>query len=71
MGKFLTTNEYAALVGRDRSVVFRHIQAGRIPAIKVGNQWCIEEGTPFPPDNRVKSGLYKDWRRPKTRTPEE
>lgn len=63
MGKLLTTNEYAAQVGRDRSVVFRLITQGRIPAVKVGNQWCIEEGTPYPADNRVKNGKYKNWRK--------
>lgn len=69
MGKLLTTNEYAAQVGRERSVVFRLIQKGRIPAVKVGNQWCIEEGTPYPEDARVKSGKYRDWRKPKDGNP--
>ena len=38
--------------------------------MKVGNQWCIEEGTPYPADNRVKNGKYKNWRKPKQETPE-
>lgn len=65
MSDLLSLREYAEQVGRERTVVFRMIQAGKIPAVKVGNQWCIEAGTPYPADSRVKSGKYKNWRKPK------
>ncbi len=65
MLNYLSVKEYAQEVGRDRANVTRMITSGRIPAVKVGNQWCIEAGTPYPEDKRVKSGKYKDWRKSK------
>lgn len=65
MAELLSVREYAAEVGKDGGNIRRLITAGRIPAVKVGNQWCIEAGTPYPEDKRVKSGKYKDWRKSK------
>lgn len=64
MNKMLSVSQYAAEVGKDVGNIRRLIAAGRIPAVKVGNQWCIEEGTPYPADKRLKSGKYKGWRKP-------
>ena len=63
MARLLSLSEYAAQVGKDGGNIRRLISAGRIPATKIGNQWCIEEGTPYPADKRVKSGAYKNWRK--------
>ena len=35
--------------------------SAQLPAVKVGRDWLIEEGTPNT-DGRIKSGKYKDWR---------
>lgn len=66
MAELLSVSEYAAAMGKDGGNIRKLIAAGRIPAVKVGNQWCIEAGTPYPADNRVKNGKYRDWRKPKT-----
>lgn len=66
MAMYLSVKEYAEAIGRDRANVTRMITSGRLPAIKIGNQWAVEEGTPWPADKRVKSGKYKDWRKPKS-----
>lgn len=70
MAKLLSIKEYACAVGKDGGNIRRLILQGRLPAVKVGNQWCIEEGTPYPADGRVKSGRYKNWRKPKTEAPQ-
>lgn len=61
----ISAAQYAEKHGKDRGNLLRMIYAGRIPAQKIGNQWAIEEDTPWPADNRVKSGQYKNWRKPK------
>lgn len=33
-------------------------------AKKIGRNWVIDDAEPWP-DRRVKSGNYKDWRKPK------
>ena len=62
MANYLSVSEYAALTGKDGGNIRRLISSGRLPAIKVGNQWCIEEGTPYPEDRRRRSGEYVGWR---------
>jgi excisionase family DNA binding protein len=59
----LSITEYGKKHNLDRAAVNRYIQQGRIPAVKVGNQWCIPADTPRPEDRRVKSGKYKNWRK--------
>ena len=70
MAELLSVREYADAVGKDGGNIRRLIAAGRLPAVKVGNQWCIEAGTPFPEDKRVKSGTYKNWRKKSQQGPE-
>lgn len=70
-GKYMSVSEYAALVGKDGGNIRRLIAAGRLPAVKVGNQWCIEADTPYPADRRVKTGAYKGWRKESAKGPEE
>lgn len=45
--------------------------SGDIPAQKIGNQWVIQADALPPPDKRVKSGKYKNWRKPAPEKPEE
>lgn len=63
MGKLLSVSEYARLTSKDPGNIRRYCLSGRIPAIKVGNQWCIDSDTPYPKDKRVSAGSYKDWRK--------
>lgn len=56
--KYLSVTEYAALVGRDGSVIRRMLIAGKLPGEKIGSQWVIPADTPLPADGRVKSGKY-------------
>lgn len=53
--KYLTVLEYAALHGKQDSIVRRICRAGRIPgAIQKGKSWLIPEDAPYPVDERVR-----------------
>lgn len=54
----LSVTEYARKMGRDVSCIRRMLIAGKLPGIKVGNQWVIPADAPLPPDNRIRSGRY-------------
>lgn len=58
----LSIKEYAAKHGKAVSTVQQKIQRGNLPAIRIGNQWCIDSETPYT-DHREKSGEYKNWRK--------
>jgi len=60
---YISVTEYCNIHSLERGNVNRMINAGRIPAVKIGNQWAIPAGTPRPEDKRVKSGKYRDWRK--------
>lgn len=59
----LSVKEYAAKHGQDGGRVRLLIAQSRIPAEKIGAQWAIDEDTPWPADQRVKSGAYRNWRK--------
>lgn len=63
---YISITEYAEKYGLDRSNVHKLVKAGRVPAIQIGRQWCIEEDAPAPEDRRVKSGAYRNWRKKAT-----
>lgn len=63
--EYLSVAQWAEKYGKDVSAVRRLIYDERIPAIKIGNQWAIPADAVPPPDGRVKSGKYRNWRRPK------
>ena len=60
--KYISVTEFAKLHQMDKGRVRRLILDGRIPAIKIGNQWAIQSDIEPPEDKRVKSGEYKNWR---------
>lgn len=64
--KYLSVSQWAEKYKKDPGDVRRMIYDGRIPAIKIGNQWAIPADTEPPADKRVKSGKYRNWRKPKT-----
>lgn len=63
--EYLSVSEFSEKFGKDPGNVRRLIQQGRIPAIRIGNQWAIPADTQPPADKRVKSGKYRDWRKSK------
>lgn len=66
MADMLSATEFAALHGKNRSTILRAVADGKIEgAIRIGNQWCIPKDAKLPPDGRVKSGKYRNWRKPK------
>ena len=71
MGELLSVKEWARRNGRDDSYTRRLIASGRLPAVRIGSQWAIDSETPPPPDARVKSGKYKDWRKKSAAEPEQ
>jgi hypothetical protein len=63
--EYLSVTEWATKHGKDPGNVRRLIQQRRIPAVKIGSQWAIPADAEPPADKRVKSGKYRDWRKPK------
>ncbi|WP_302814944.1 hypothetical protein [Ruthenibacterium lactatiformans] len=60
--------EYARIHGKETSSVRRMALRGRFKtAVKIGKVWAIDDQEPYP-DNRVKSGQYRDWRKPKDKS---
>ena len=57
----ITLKQWAAEVGLDPSSARQKARRGKIPAVKMGRDWFIEENTPNT-DSRIKSGNYKNWR---------
>ena len=47
MGKLLSVKQYAELKGKNPDRVRYYCNSGRLPAIKVGNRWRIDEDTPY------------------------
>lgn len=63
MPDLITITEYAARTGRNPAVVRQKCQRGTLPgAVKIGRDWLVPPDAPYP-DHRVKSGLYKNWRK--------
>ena len=62
--EYVTVSQYAKMVGKDPGNIRRMLIAGRLPGEKIGNQWVLPKDTVFPSDRRVKSGKYRNWRRP-------
>ena len=62
----LSVTEYGARHKMDGGRIRVLIRQGRLPAQKVGNQWVIDEDVKPPADLRVKSGKYRDWRKPES-----
>lgn len=58
----ISASQYAKMHGKDRATVLKLIYADRLPAQKIGNQWVIDDQTPYPADARLKSGKYVGWR---------
>ena len=56
---------YAQKNGRDPATARQMaLRGGFKTAQKIGRNWVIDDAEPWP-DRRVKSGKYKDWRKPK------
>lgn len=57
--------DYAARIGKHPDVVRQKCLRGTLPgAVKIGRDWLIPPDAPYP-DNRIKSGKYKAWRKEK------
>ena len=63
MADYLSVTQFCAKTGKDPGAVRRLILSGRLPAIKIGNQWAIPADAEPPADKRVKSGAYRNWRK--------
>lgn len=63
--EYLSVTQFAEKFGKDVGNVRKLIKDGRIPAIKIGNQWAIPADAEPPADQRVKSGAYRNWRKKK------
>ena len=65
MGKMLIAlSEYAARHGKAPRSARQMAQSGGFQsARKIGRDWLIDDSEPWP-DRRVKSGKYRNWRKP-------
>jgi predicted nucleotidyltransferase len=62
MEEYLSVTQYALKNQKDVGNVRRLLLSGRLPGMKVGNQWIIKKDTPYPVDNRIKEGKYINQR---------
>lgn len=72
--KYLSVTQFAKLHSMDSGRIRLLISQGRIPAVKIGNQWAIPSDAQPPTDRRVKNGRYVGRRKgdkPKSNTPSE
>lgn len=59
-------SEYASRIGKAPRSVRQKCQLGTLPgAVKIGRDWLIPADAPYT-DNRITSGRYKEWRKPRT-----
>ncbi len=63
MEKYLSVTQYASINHKDVGNVRRLLLNKRLEGTKVGNQWVIKEGTPYPQDTRIKNGQYLNIRK--------
>ena len=64
MKYYMTIKDAAKLWGISARRIQILCRAGRVPgAERAGRIWLIPEGTKKPGDARVKSGVYRDWRK--------
>ena len=63
MEKYLSVTEYANINHKDVGNVRRLLLANRLEGTKVGKQWLIKEGTPYPKDSRIKNEQYLNIRK--------
>ena len=68
--EYISVTQFAQKFGKDVGNVRKLIKDGRIPAIKIGNQWAIPADAE-PADKRVKSGEYRNWRKKKDSSEED
>ena len=61
--EYLSVTQFGKKFDMDVGRIRLLISQGRIPAIKIGNQWAIPADAKPPEDRRVKSGKYRDWRK--------
>ena len=54
--------QWAENVGINPATARQKAGRGKLPAVKVGRDWLIEESTSNT-DSRIKNGNYKDWRK--------
>lgn len=55
---YYTTQEFADMHGKQRSLIIRLCKAKRIQgAVQVGQIWYIPKTAEYPPDNRLKSTI--------------
>ncbi len=61
---YATVQEMAEKWGLNQRTVQTMCASGKIAGLaKFGRSWAIPKDTEKPTDNRVKSGIYKDWRK--------
>ncbi len=56
--EYISITQFAEKYNVDVGNTRRYVAQGRIPAIKIGNQWAIPVDAKPPKDKRIKTGKY-------------
>lgn len=59
----VSVTEYSRITGKDAGTIRKLLLSGRLNGSKIGNQWVVDENEPFPSDQRVTTGNYRNWRK--------
>ena len=55
---FLSVKEFGIKHGMSREMVQYYITMGKLPAVRVGSYWAIDEDEPKPHNGQIKTGDY-------------
>ena len=61
----ISVSEYAMKNNKDPGNIRRFLAEGRLQGMKIGKQWVLDEDAQYPADQRVVSGIYKNFRKRK------
>ena len=65
IGNMIPIAEYAEQLGKNPANIRQKCLRGTMPgAVKIGRDWFVPKDAVYT-DSRVKSGKYREWRKPK------
>lgn len=72
MNDYLTIKEVSVKWGLTERRIQKLCSEGKIPgAVKFGRDWAVPKDAEKPPDGRITTGEYKNWRKKLSKNDEE
>ncbi len=72
MNDYLTIKEVSVKGGLTERRIQKLCSEGKIPgAVKFGRDWAVPKEAEKPPDGRITTGEYKNWRKKLSKNDEE